>query len=241
MSVRTPSPRALAAALFAALSASCGGAAHAPAPAHVHPAAPPPASAPAAVAGGGSGVVRPTPADVRFMQGMIGHHAQALEMTALVPARSSRDDVRLVAERISVTQQGETELMQRWLRHRGEAVPDPHAQHGADAHGAMSGMPGMSGTSGTHRMPGMLTPEEMARLAAATGAEFDRLFLEAMIRHHQGALTMVTELLATQGAAQEAETFQFVSEVDSDQRMEIARMRTLLGGPPPSTPEPRPE
>jgi uncharacterized protein (DUF305 family) len=150
-------------------------------------------------------------ADVRFMQGMIGHHAQALEMTALVPARTSRDEMRVLAQRIEVSQADEITMMERWLRDRGQPLPDPHAHH-----------------KGGGLMPGMLTADEMARLAAAQGADFDRLFLEFMIRHHEGAVVMVRELFGSPGAAQEGEVYEFASDVDADQRMEIDRMRALL-------------
>ncbi len=156
--------------------------------------------------------VRYTEADVRFMQGMIGHHAQALEMAALLPARTSRDDMKLLAQRIEVSQLDEIQMMQDWLKARGETLPDPHAHH---QHGATL-------------MPGMLTAEEMSRLEAATGAEFDRLFLSGMIKHHGGALTMVQDLFATRGAGQDADIFAFASDVDADQRMEIDRMGALL-------------
>jgi uncharacterized protein (DUF305 family) len=155
--------------------------------------------------------VRFTAADVRFMQGMIGHHAQALDMTALVDSRTRRDDIRLLARRIDVSQADEIRMMRDWLAARGQALPDEHAHH----------RPG-------GLMPGMLTAEEMARLAAATGDEFDRLFLESMVKHHEGALTMVEELFSTPGAGQESEIFAFASDVDADQRMEIDRMRSLL-------------
>jgi uncharacterized protein (DUF305 family) len=155
-----------------------------------------------------------TEADVRFMQGMIGHHAQALEMTALLKTRTTRDDMKLLALRIEVSQRDEIKQMQQWLRDRGQSAPDEHAHHAHDA----------------KLMPGMLTPDEMARLTAATGPEFDRLFLELMIRHHQGALVMVRELLAQPGAAQNSEIFAFASDVESDQSMEINRMRAMLTG-----------
>jgi uncharacterized protein (DUF305 family) len=174
-----------------------------------------------------SNTVRPrhTAADVRFMQGMIHHHAQALAMTSLVPTRTRRDDMRLLAERIDVSQRDEIRLMEQWLRSRHEEVPTLDAHHGhhdAASHSAL--------------MPGMLTEDELARLAQATGPEFDRLFLQDMIRHHEGALTMVSELFGSSGAAQESETYRFASDVDSDQRAEITRMRALLqslpaGGP----------
>jgi uncharacterized protein (DUF305 family) len=157
--------------------------------------------------------VEHTPADVRFMQGMIGHHAQALEMTALLKSRSRSEDMRKLALRIEVSQADEIKMMQDWLKRRGQPLPDPHAHH----------------ASGATLMPGMLTAEEMARLAAATGPEFDRLFLEFMIKHHDGALIMVTDLFATAGAGQEAEIFAFASDVDADQRMEIDRMRAMRG------------
>jgi uncharacterized protein (DUF305 family) len=153
-----------------------------------------------------------TAADVRFMQGMIGHHAQALEMTALLVDRSARQEMRMLAKRIDVSQADEIKMMQQWLGSRGQAVPDEHAHHAHDA----------------TLMPGMLTPGEMAQLAAATGAEFDRLFLEFMIKHHDGALVMVHELFATPGAGQDSEIFSFASDVDADQRMEIDRMGAML-------------
>ena len=156
--------------------------------------------------------VQHTRADVRFMQGMIGHHAQAVEMTQLLRTRTSSEDMRKLALRIEVSQADEIEMMKAWLRQRGEALPDPHAHH---AHGAAL-------------MPGMLTQEEMARLAAAKGPEFDRLFLEFMIKHHEGALIMVDALFSQPGAGQEAEIFTFASDVDADQRMEIERMGAML-------------
>jgi uncharacterized protein (DUF305 family) len=152
-----------------------------------------------------------TAADVKFMQGMIGHHAQALEMTALLPSRTANPDMLLLAKRIDISQQDEIKMMQAWLKDRGQELPGPHAHH----------MPG-------GMMPGMLTPEEMSRLAAAKGKEFDRLFLEGMIRHHDGALTMVKELFEQPGAGQESDIFAFASDVDADQRMEIVRMSALL-------------
>ena len=156
--------------------------------------------------------VQYTGADIKFMQGMIGHHAQAVEMVALVPARSSLDDVRTLALRIDVSQKDEMNMMREWLQARSQQIPDPRAHH----------------MMGTTLMPGMLTPEEMERLAAATGVEFDRLFLEGMIKHHAGAISMVAELFATDGAGQTPEVFSYASDVDADQRMEIDRMGSLL-------------
>ena len=175
-----------------------------------------------------------TPADVRFMQHMIAHHAQALEMTALVPARSKRDDLRLLAQRIEVSQKDEIALMRRWLADRGEEAPSVEARH---AHHEPSTGSGQQAAAGEHaRMPGMLTAEQLAELASATGADFDQRFLEYMIRHHEGALQMVAALFATQGAGQEPAVYQFASDVDASQTAEIARLRALEGAPRPAAP-----
>jgi uncharacterized protein (DUF305 family) len=156
--------------------------------------------------------VQATPADVKFMQGMIGHHAQALEMTALIADRSAREEMKRLGQRISVSQEDEIDMMRTWLRARGQEVPSEHAHH---THEGM--------------MPGMLTPEQMAELTAATGDRFDQLFLKYMIQHHEGALTMVDELFKTPGAGQEGDINAFAADVDADQRMEIDRMRQMLG------------
>jgi uncharacterized protein (DUF305 family) len=153
-----------------------------------------------------------TAADVRFMQGMIGHHAQALEMTALVASRTPREEMRLLAARIEISQADEIEMMRSWLTARGAELPNPHAHHG----------------EGAVLMPGMLNADEMRTLAAAKGVEFDRRFLEFMIKHHEGALIMVDELFSTGGAGQQSDIFAFASDVDADQRMEIERMGALL-------------
>jgi uncharacterized protein (DUF305 family) len=168
-----------------------------------------------------------TAADVRFMQGMIGHHAQALAMTALIPTRSSRQDIRMLGQRIQVSQKDEIAMMQQWLRDRHQQVPARDAQPGGQTMAGNSmNMPGM--TMSDTLMPGMLTSEQLAELAKTTGDEFDKLFLADMIRHHEGALVMVKSLLGTTGSGQEAEVFRFASEVDTDQRAEIARMNALL-------------
>lgn len=151
-----------------------------------------------------------TPEDVQFMRAMIAHHAQALEMTALRPARSKGDTLRLLALRIELSQTDEINAIVAWLQARGAAVA--HGQH----------------TPGAPLMPGMLSAEEMTRLKDASGAGFDRLFLEFMIKHHEGALVMVEELFATPGSGQESEIFAFASDVVDDQRAEIARMAGLL-------------
>jgi len=168
-----------------------------------------------------------TAADVRFMQGMIGHHAQALAMTALIPTRSSRQDIRMLGQRITVSQKDEIAMMQQWLRDRHQQVPARDALPGGQTMaGSSMNMPGMAMSDTL--MPGMLTSEQLAVLAKTTGDEFDKLFLADMIRHHEGALVMVKSLLGTTGSGQEAEVFRFASEVDTDQRAEIARMNALL-------------
>ena len=169
---------------------------------------------------------RYTAADVRFMQGMIGHHAQALAMTALIPGRTTRQDIRLLGQRIEVSQKDEIAMMKQWLKDRHQ-VPASDAQHDhRAAAGHSMNMPGMAMSDTL--MPGMLTTEQLADLARTNGDEFNKLFLRDMIRHHEGALAMVASLLGTTGSAQEAEVFRFASEVDSDQRAEIARMNALL-------------
>ena len=154
-----------------------------------------------------------TPADVKFMQGMIGHHAQAVEMVALIADRTATEDLKRLGLRIQVSQEDEMNMMRKWLEVRGEKIPGPHSHH----------EPGGF-------MPGMLTPEEMAQLAAAKGKEFDRLFLQGMIKHHGGALTMVDELFKSPGAGQDGDIFAFASDVDADQRMEMERMYMMLKG-----------
>ena len=151
-------------------------------------------------------------ADVEFMQGMIGHHAQALDMVALLETRTESPDMKLLALRIKVSQQDEIRFMRDWLRDRGETVPSEHAHHAHDY----------------KLMPGMLSPDEMAKLAAAKGPDFDRLFLEYMIKHHDGALLMVTELFKKDGAGQQPDVHAFASDVIADQQMEIDRMIGML-------------
>ncbi|HYW07321.1 MAG TPA: DUF305 domain-containing protein [Longimicrobium sp.] len=171
-----------------------------------------PAATHAAAAADTARRITHTAADVEFMQGMLAHHAQALEMTELVSARTRRDDVRLLAERIDVSQRDEMAAMRQWLRARGQ-----------DTTGAMHA---------GHAMPGMATAGEMARLAGFSGPAFDTLFLQLMTRHHEGALAMVARLFTMRGAGQEPAMFDFVSHVDSDQRIEISRMRVMLGTRP---------
>jgi uncharacterized protein (DUF305 family) len=161
---------------------------------------------------------RVDPADVHFMTAMVPHHAQAVRMALLVPERSSRPDVKLMAERMLVSQRDEIELIRQWLGDRDQPVPAADATHVRMRHGDM-----------VHDvlMPGMLTEAELAQLEAARGVEFDRLFLTYMIRHHEGALAMVNELFAA-GAGQDDFVFKFASDVNADQQMEIRRMKDIL-------------
>lgn len=167
------------------------------------------------------GKVRVTDADVKFMQGMIHHHAQALDMTDLLETRTQDADMRKLALRIHVSQTDEIKMMRHWLEARGQEAPDPRAHH-------MAGMEGMEGMDHAVMMPGMLTPDEMKALAAAKGPAFDRLFLEGMIKHHGGALIMVKDLFSAPGAGQQSDIFAFASDVEADQKMEIDRMDAML-------------
>ena len=183
----------------------------------------------ATIAGGAAAVAAQTTptftqADVHFMQGMIGHHAQALAMVALIPTHTARPDLHALGERIRVSQQDEIALMKQWLRDRHQDIPADMSH--MDASGHAMHMQGMAMSDSL--MPGMLTPQQMTELANAKGADFDALFLKDMIQHHEGALTMVAKLLGTTGSGQEPEVFRFAAEVDTDQRAEIARMSALL-------------
>jgi uncharacterized protein (DUF305 family) len=152
-------------------------------------------------------------AEIAFVQGMVMHHAQALTMSAMVRTRTTRPALVLLAERIEVSQQDEIAVMKRWLDdHRAPEMS--HEQHGA------------------HDMPGMLSVAQLEQLAAARDATFDRLFLRFMIQHHEGALTMVNSLRRVPGAAREPMLFQFVNDIDADQRAEIRRMQALLAAWP---------
>lgn len=169
-------------------------------------------------------------ADVQFMQGMIHHHAQALEMTDLVPDRSSSEKIHLLARRIEISQQDEIAWMRDWLERNAHdaANVDHHDTTHVDhsSHDAASRHD--DDTTNAPLMPGMLTDEEMAQLAGATDVEFDRLFLQFMTYHHEGALTMVEDLLSTRGAAQDTDVFRIASGIDADQRAEIRRMQAML-------------
>jgi uncharacterized protein (DUF305 family) len=163
-----------------------------------------------------------SPKNTEFMQGMIMHHAQAVEMTAMIEARTENKAIRLVGARISQSQSDEMAFMKRWLEARDESVEMAMpANTGSHAHGS-------HGSDHSMLMPGMLSAKHMLSLKEAKGAEFDRLFLSGMIQHHEGALVMVKDLFDTAGAGQDAELFNFASDVDSGQRAEIKIMQTLL-------------
>jgi uncharacterized protein (DUF305 family) len=155
-----------------------------------------------------------SPADVKFMQNMILHHAQAVEMVALIESRTENKKLRSLSERITRSQSDEIKFMKRWLASRGEP--------------AELAMPHLTGMDHSMHMPGMLTSRQMDDLKKANGKEFDQLFLRGMIQHHNGALTMVKDLFDTAGAGQDAELFNFVTDVDSGQRAEIKIMQIML-------------
>lgn len=196
-----------------------------------------------------------TASDVRFMQHMIVHHAQAVEMGELIEARTDHRGVTLIGFRIALTQASEMDMMSRWLQERGEPIEDENLHHGDHGHHGGDGMHG--GSHDTHSghddhsghamhgddhdmsdepvdpreiplMPGMLSPAQMERLAAAEGTEFDRQFLEGMIVHHQGAIDMVEGLLAVPGSGEDPQLSEFLSHVIADQSAEILRMRNML-------------
>jgi uncharacterized protein (DUF305 family) len=177
-----------------------------------------------------------TPADITFMTGMIHHHAQALVMARMAESHGASPALRTLAGRIINSQRDEIHLMQRWLRERGEPVPevDEDGQvrvadgDGMDrGHHAHDGQHG-AGHAGGAPMAGMLTPDQLRRLDAARGQEWNRLFLTYMIQHHQGAVVMVDELFATDGAAQGDETFEIAAMIGADQASEIDRMQRML-------------
>ena len=150
-----------------------------------------------------------TIADVRFMQNMIGHHAQAIRMTDLAASHGASDAVLQLARKIDISQRDEIDMMKQWLTERKQAIPPDDHSH------AMM-------------MPGMLTPEQFTQLSAARAREFDRLFLNFMIRHHEGALAMVEELFKSPGAGQDSDIFRFATDVEADQRDEIHQMEKVL-------------
>lgn len=160
-----------------------------------------------------------TEADVRFMSGMIGHHAQAILIARWAPTHGASRQLQVLAERVINAQQDEIALMQRWLRDHGQAVPEPRIEEKTVS---------MNGSEHAHHMPGMLTTDQLAQLDAARGQEFDRLFLTFMIQHHKGAVAMVNELVSSQGAALDDTVFRLAADISADQSSEIDRMQRML-------------
>lgn len=160
-----------------------------------------------------------TKADIEFMNGMIAHHAQALLMASWAESHGASPTIRTLTERITNAQKDEIVGMQKWLRDRHQPVPEPNP------HGMMMNMGGMQ-----HQMlmPGMLTEDQLKQLDAARSREFDRLFLVFMIQHHQGAVSMVNNLFATTGAAQDITVYKMASDISADQTTEIERMQKML-------------
>jgi len=206
-------------ALVSALSAACASA--------------PPKTASPSTASPNTAAIHQTPAglgqfpysdaDVDFMSGMIPHHAQAVIMAGWAPTHGARQDVTILCERILVAQRDEIAMMQQWLRDRGLEVPDANSTRHKMK---------MNGMEHDMLMPGMMSDEQMAALDRARGREFDRLFLEGMIRHHQGAVDMVDTLFKSYGAAQDETIYKFASDVYADQSIEIDRMHEMLGDRP---------
>jgi uncharacterized protein (DUF305 family) len=168
---------------------------------------------------------RPSEADIKFMQGMIMHHAQAVEMTELLRTRSQNTEIQALGKRISISQTDEMRFMKQWLTDRGLPLSGNGSMDMAGMD--MAGMDHMD-MGPMPMMPGMLTPEQMKALAAAAGPAFDHLFLTGMIQHHTGALTMVKDLFASPGAGQDPQLFDFASDVDNTQQAEIDIMRHML-------------
>jgi uncharacterized protein (DUF305 family) len=160
-----------------------------------------------------------TTADVQFMQGMIHHHAQAIEMCKWAPTHGASTQVQTLCGRVINAQGDEIALMSQWLRDRRQDVPAPTAT-------TMKMM--MNGKEMDMLMPGMLSPEQMQQLDAARGQAWDKLFLQDMIQHHKGAVSMVHDLFETQGAGQDETVFKFASDVNVDQTTEITRMEKML-------------
>lgn len=182
----------------------------------------------------------PLQADTEFMQGMIHHHQQAVEMTAMMPTHTHNKALLKLGQRISISQTDEIQFMRNWLADRGKAVPMDHSRmdhsnmdhsnmdhinmdHGNMDHGSMdmASMP---------PMPGMLTAQQMKELAASSGSKFDYLFLTGMIQHHKGALTMVDDLFSSPATGQDNQLFDFATDVDNTQSAEIKIMQGMLKG-----------
>lgn len=216
----TPSTSALGAVLLAVALAACGGSRS-----NTTQSLPP---NPVRILGDSAAIANAKPdatrfshteADVHFISGMIGHHAQAITMAKLAPTHGASQQIQTLAGRIINAQQDEIALMQQWLRDRDQPVPEPTRT------GVKMTMGGM-----THdmSMPGMLTEEQLQQLDRAQGKQFDELFLTLMIQHHQGAVTMVKELFSTRGAGLDETVFKLASDVNVDQTTEIRRMQQML-------------
>lgn len=227
-----PTLRITAALVSVAALSACGGAMRAPVPAVVP--APAPAEAPLSVLAGtilradSASIARArtdsirlpyTAADIHFMSGMIGHHAQAIAMSQLAPTRSATPAVQRLAERIINAQYDEINIMRQWLADRQQPIPEVTPK-------GMKMM--MDGAEHEMLMPGMLTEQQMAQLDSARGKEFDELFLTYMIQHHRGAVGMVKELFGTYAAGQDELVFRFATDVNVDQNTEISRMEQML-------------
>jgi len=217
--VKTSVPRARSAlSLLAAtvVAAACGGASRAATSTGLGSAVTQAPRSPAEVVAADNGIAPFTKADVDFVSGMIGHHAQAVLMAGWAQSHGASASVQALCERIVVAQRDEIRFMQRWLRERKLPVPD-----GDTSHMMMAGMD-------MKLMPGMLTAEQLTELDKARGSDFDRLFLKYMIQHHEGAITMVNTLFGSSGAGQDEDVFKFASDVYADQTTEINRMNVML-------------
>jgi uncharacterized protein (DUF305 family) len=220
-SLRTVGQATLVGLAASVMLTACGAArspSATPGPASINPSG----RSPAAMAAADSGRPPYTKEDVDFISGMIGHHAQAVLMAGWAPSHGASSSVQGLSERIVVAQRDEIAFMQRWLRERREQVPDAGTEHMMMAGMAMK------------LMPGMLTREQLMELDKARGTEFDRLFLQFMIQHHEGALTMVDKLFAAHGAGQDEDVFKFAVDVHADQTTEIDRMSLMLKSVPSS-------
>ena len=168
------------------------------------------------------------PADARFMVGMIAHHAQALTMTSFAPMAGGSESIRTLCARIFVSQRDEIQIMQSWLADRGLDVPTVDLETGEVEAGHYHGHHGERAAAHALHAPGMLSDWQLEQLGRAKGGEYDRLLLEYMIMHHEGAVTMVDELFATDGAALDDTVFRLASDIQVDQRSEISRMELML-------------
>ncbi|HEY0931279.1 MAG TPA: DUF305 domain-containing protein [Gemmatimonas sp.] len=217
MNIRTYTPRLLVLGSLLVLGACASGTTAAKRP-----------LTPAQMAALDGGIPPYTAADVSFMQGMIGHHAQAVTMSSFAEANGASSEVKVLAGRISVAQTDEIAFMQSWLRTRKKEVPSGNMEQMAHAHHAGMDMSAAQTGAAATMMPGMLTPAQMDTLKVAKGGAFDWYFLTFMIQHHRGAISMVDELMSAKGSANDDDVFKFVSDVVADQSTEIDRMELML-------------